>query len=132
MRRFGIFFVLLMGFVNPIARAQPQLGLPHIDGVTGFYRAGRLSGGTRTAPCPTNWSRAACGWGFEAVYEIGPSLTQRAWDKAKSDAEEEKDEGKAILSEADFLTKEADALRAAAGNDNAKLAQAAEKDAQAL
>lgn len=70
----NIWFLLLCVFVASPGFAQ-TLGLPSLDGITMFYRAGRPSVGpwkaTPTAPCGNGWSRTPlCGWGFETTYVL--------------------------------------------------------------
>ena len=107
-------------FVRALS-AQPTLGLPRIDGVTGFYRAGHVSGEKRVAPC--RWS-TTCGWGFEALYEIGSPMTEEETQSMLRQAESIKREGEAIKSEGDSLKAEA---RALGDEANTQTGTAAEK-----
>jgi hypothetical protein len=71
-------FVVVTAIVVPCVHAQ-QLPLPSFDGVTAYYRAGRMSvkgpwERQTIGPCPTKQHRfPTCGWGFEAVYVMTAS-----------------------------------------------------------
>jgi hypothetical protein len=84
MRRiYGALLFLLLTVVTPTC-AQ-QLSLPSFDGITVFYRAGRLSGynelrASPTAPCAANLTNLpACGWGFETVYHLTKDDEDSPW-----------------------------------------------------
>lgn len=124
-----VFF--LTALVRPLC-AQPQLGLPHIDGVTGFYRAGRLPGEKRISPC--RWS-TTCGWGFEALYEIGSSMTAEEARSMLEEARSIEREGDGLVREGTALQAEAKAMRDEADTQNGAAAEkakaaAVQKDAQ--
>jgi hypothetical protein len=124
-RRIFATCVFFLGCVMPLG-AQPTLPLPHFDGVTGFYRAGRLSGAKPVKPCPSHFS-PDCGWGFEALGEIG--MTKEDAEAMLKEARSVCAEAIAMLQEAESMRSEARAMRA--GGDPVKKAQADEKDAQA-
>ena len=75
----GLFFLLLT-IVGPAC--SQQLSLPSIEGITVFYRVGRLSESSElraspTAPCAANLTGfPTCGWGFETVYHLTKDDTE--------------------------------------------------------
>lgn len=68
-------FILLLTVLAALPGRAQQLGLPGIDGLSIFYRTGRLSSSPwqaeSTSPCAHGWSRTPmCGWGFETTYVL--------------------------------------------------------------
>jgi hypothetical protein len=103
MRKVFIASVLAMLLVTSHGYAQ-QLSLPSIDGITVFYRAGKMSRSSMlraapTAPCTDSLSGLPmCGWGFETVYQMTKEKNGPQW-------------GAELAVGYDFLT-----LRATTGN----------------
>jgi len=86
---------VLLTLLSVLPSMAQQLSLPSVDGVTAFYRMGRLSGpwrATATAPCTNAISSfPLCGWGFETVHilfdsdkhntvEGGDGHNEHGWD----------------------------------------------------
>src|SRR2546421_11063102 len=82
--RHSIALALGCCFATQIVNAQ-QLSLPSVDGITAFYRIGRMSGSspwraTPTAPCPKGASAfPLCGWGFETVHDLTGERKGSQW-----------------------------------------------------